>query len=53
MNGISIEKGYDPLKLTEYIREKVVRMVDNVEERKYYRFRRDRWYGGIATGDVV
>jgi uncharacterized Fe-S cluster-containing radical SAM superfamily protein len=53
MNGISIERGYDPLKLTEYIREKVVRMVDNVEERKYYRFRKDRWYGGIATGDVV
>jgi uncharacterized Fe-S cluster-containing radical SAM superfamily protein len=22
-------------------------------ERKCYRFRRDRWYGGIATGDVV
>jgi len=21
--------------------------------RKYYRFRADRWYGGIATGDVV
>jgi len=24
-----------------------------VEERRYYRFRGGRWYGGIATGDVV
>lgn len=53
MNESSVEKGYNPLKLTEEIREKVVRVVDDVEERKYYRFRKDRWYGGIATGDVV
>ncbi|MCS7125919.1 MAG: radical SAM protein [Aigarchaeota archaeon] len=50
---IDVVEGYDPLKLTEIIREKVTRRVDNVEERRYYRFRKDRWYGGIATGDVV
>ena len=26
---------------------------EGVEYRKYYRFRGGRWYGGIATGDVV
>lgn len=25
----------------------------NTEYRLYYRFRGDRWYGGIATGDVI
>lgn len=41
--------GYDPLKLTEKIKEKVVRG----EKRKYYRFRKAKFYGGIATGDCV
>ncbi len=53
MDELNVEKGYDPLKLSEAVREKVVRMINSVEERKYYRFRKDRWYGGIATGDVV
>lgn len=53
MDELNIEKGYDPLKLTETVREKVVKVINLVEERKYYRFRKDRWYGGIATGDVV
>jgi len=26
---------------------------DNVQERKYWRFRHDRWYGGIVTADAV
>jgi len=26
---------------------------DNVQERKYWRFRCDRWYGGIVTADAV
>ncbi|MBO3801873.1 MAG: radical SAM protein [Candidatus Brockarchaeota archaeon] len=31
----------------------VCKVIDNIEYRKYYRFRGGRWYGGIATGDVV
>ena len=30
-----------------------VRERGGAEERRYYRFRGGRWYGGIATGDVV
>ncbi|MEN2974409.1 MAG: radical SAM protein [Candidatus Caldarchaeales archaeon] len=48
-----VVEGYNPIKLTEKVREKVTRKTQGIEERKYYRFRRDRWYGGIATGDVV
>lgn len=46
-------QGYDPFQLGEAVKRYVVRTVDGVEERKYYRFRGGRWYGGIATGDVV
>ncbi|MEM1584100.1 MAG: radical SAM protein [Nitrososphaerota archaeon] len=53
MDEVRVGRGYDPLELTEEVREKVVRVINSVEERKYYRFRKDRWYGGIATGDVV
>lgn len=31
----------------------VARSSHGVHERKYYRFRVDRWYGGIVTGDCV
>ncbi|KXB03102.1 hypothetical protein AKJ48_04225 [candidate division MSBL1 archaeon SCGC-AAA261O19] len=41
--------GYDPLELTEKIKDSVVREL----ERKYYRFRSTRFYGGIATADCV
>jgi uncharacterized Fe-S cluster-containing radical SAM superfamily protein len=40
---------YDPILRHKAIEKKVVRG----EYRKYYRFRTDRWYGGIATGDCV
>jgi len=53
LDSLDVEAGYDPLKLSEKVRELVTKRVDGVEERRYYRFRRDRWYGGIATGDVV
>lgn len=53
MDKLSVKIGYDPLKLAEIVKEEVVKVRDCVEERKYYRFRKDRWYGGIATGDVV
>ncbi len=41
--------GYNPLLLGEAVR----RMVSRGVERKYYRFRGGRWYGGIATADCV
>ncbi|MEZ0394732.1 MAG: radical SAM protein [Desulfurococcaceae archaeon] len=45
--------GLDPFKLAEEVREKAVRREGGSELRRYYRFRGARWYGGIATGDVV
>jgi uncharacterized Fe-S cluster-containing radical SAM superfamily protein len=42
-------QGYDPLKLGEAVQAHVVRE----DERKYYRFRGGKWYGGIATADCV
>lgn len=38
---------YDSLELPEKIEQKVVRG----DKRKYYRFRKAKFYGGIATGD--
>jgi uncharacterized Fe-S cluster-containing radical SAM superfamily protein len=46
-------KGFDPIELTYTVSRWVNRDVGGVEERRYYRFRGGRWYGGIATGDVV
>ena len=43
------EPGYDPIELTYKIEKEVV--LGNA--RRYYRFRPARFYGGIATGDVV
>ncbi len=45
--------GYNPLVLSEEVRKHVSRTTKEGEERKYYRFRGGKWYGGIATGDVV
>lgn len=45
--------GLDPFKIAEIMEKQVVRRVEGVVERRYYRFRGGRWYGGIATGDVV
>ena len=45
---------YNPLELTDKVRRAVTRSgLNGLEERRYYRFRGGRWYGGIATGDVV
>ncbi|MEL9940760.1 MAG: radical SAM protein [Ignisphaera sp.] len=46
-------QGYDPFQLGEAVKKDVTKVVGAVEMRKYYRFRGGRWYGGIATGDVV
>lgn len=54
MSILVIVSRYDPLKLTDKVRVFVTRTgLNGVEERRYYRFRGGRWYGGIATGDVV
>ena len=45
--------GYDPVELAARVEEAVAPRRGGVQLRRYYRFRRDRWYGGIVTGDVV
>jgi len=44
-----VKNVYDPLSLSERMEADVTRG----KERKYYRFRATRFYGGIATADVV
>lgn len=44
---------YDPLVRHKAMEKLVVRNVGGVQERKYWRFRFDRWYGGIVTADTV
>lgn len=44
---------YDALARHRAIESIVVHNGSRGQLRKYYRFRADRWYGGIATGDVV
>ncbi len=44
---------YDPIKLSQVVEKYVLRRKDSDVLRAYYRFRKDRWYGGIATGDVI
>ena len=50
---MSSSNGYDPLELSRRIEPIVAPRRGNVQLRRYYRFRKDRWYGGIVTGDVV
>ncbi|MEM0453294.1 MAG: radical SAM protein [Sulfolobales archaeon] len=45
--------GYDPLKLSLSVYSKVCKLANDIELRKYFRFRGGRWYGGIATADVI
>lgn len=45
--------GFDPIELSKRTYQGVAQIKDGVEERRYYRFRGGKWYGGIATGDVV
>ncbi len=46
-------KGYDPVALAKLVEARVAPWRGGVRLRRYYRFRRDRWYGGVVTGDVV
>lgn len=45
--------GYDPVERHKKIEEIVVRQRAGGDLKKYYRFRRDRWYGGIITADCA
>lgn len=44
---------YDALARHEAVEKIVTRDEGGVQERKYWRFRYDRWYGGIITADAV
>jgi len=44
---------YDPVARHEAVEKIVTRNRGEVQERKYWRFRIDRWYGGIVTADAV
>ncbi len=44
---------YDPIDLLNKVTKEVIRIEGGEELRAYFRFRRDRWYGGIVTGDVI
>jgi len=44
---------FDPVARHEAMEKLVVRDTGLGQERKYWRFRFDRWYGGIVTADAV
>jgi len=45
--------GYDPVERHQKIESLVVGKRIGGDSRKYYRFRHDRWYGGIITADCA
>ncbi|MEM1620025.1 MAG: radical SAM protein [Fervidicoccaceae archaeon] len=47
------EPGYDPIERAERVKRSIAANEGETELRRYYRFRADRWYGGIITGDVI
>ncbi|MEO3993497.1 MAG: radical SAM protein [Desulfurococcaceae archaeon TW002] len=47
------ERLYDPLELSRSVESLVTRESRGLIERKYFRFRGGRWYGGIASADVI
>ncbi len=46
-------EGYDPIEVYERLEPVVAPYRGGEQYRRYHRFRRDRWYGGIVTGDVI
>jgi len=45
--------GYDPVRVALSIKPKISKVVNNIEFRRYFRFRSGKWYGGIASADVI
>jgi uncharacterized Fe-S cluster-containing radical SAM superfamily protein len=50
---IALSSLYDAVARHKLIEELVVRDAEEMQQRKYWRFRCDRWYGGIVTADAV
>jgi len=50
---LDFAEGYDPLELASRVERLVAVEEGGVVKRWYWRFRGGRWYGGIATGDLV
>jgi uncharacterized Fe-S cluster-containing radical SAM superfamily protein len=50
---MKVHKGYDPIEISRRVEALVAPREGGRQLRRYHRFRRDRWYGGIVTGDVV
>ncbi|MEM0106476.1 MAG: radical SAM protein [Zestosphaera sp.] len=44
---------YNPLELSKSVEPLVTRVVRGLVERRYFRFRGGRWYGGTASADVI
>ena len=44
---------YDALERHEAVEKLVTQNKERMQDRKYWRFRYDRWYGGIVTADAV
>lgn len=44
---------YDPLELSKKVEPLVTRVAGDSVERRYFRFRGGRWYGGIASADTI
>lgn len=53
LEGVQSLPLYDALARHEAVEKLVTRNKAKVQERKYWRFRVDRWYGGIITADAV
>jgi uncharacterized Fe-S cluster-containing radical SAM superfamily protein len=53
LEGVQSLSLYDALVRHEAVEKTVTRNKGEVQERKYWRFRCDRWYGGIVTADAV
>lgn len=47
------ENLYNPLELSRAVEGLVTRRSGSLVERKYFRFRGGRWYGGISSADVI
>ncbi|MDH4267481.1 MAG: hypothetical protein OEW45_17775, partial [Deltaproteobacteria bacterium] len=45
--------GYDPVERHRRIEDLTVQKRIGGDLKKYYRFRHDRWYGGIITADCA
>lgn len=50
---MELRSSYDPIEVADLVRSRVCSEIRGIEYRSYFRFRGGKWYGGIATGDVI